>query len=413
MHAMSHPSASGRVVLVGICGGIAAYKAVDAVSRLRKAGLDVHVAMSDAATRFVTPMTFAAISGHPVLQHLFPSGTEPAAEDAYPHLYPATRADLFLLMPATADMMARVAHGLGFDTVSTCALSLPAGCRRVFCPAMNVEMWRQPVVQSNVSALEQAGWLRIGPDAGALACGMEGEGRMAEPAEIAERVLALLAPVPSLRGRKILVLSGPTREHLDPVRFIGNPSSGKMGRALAEEAALCGADVDVVTGPVDDANLPRGGGIRVHRIVNAEQMLAKAQSLFEAADVIVYAAAVADYKPVAPHPAKLPKQKGEFPLQLVATPDVAATLGARRRTGQVTIGFALQTGDGREEAGRKLREKGFDGIVLNALDALGGESGTYTFLASPESKRPPETWGTLDKRACARKILAEAASRLK
>jgi phosphopantothenoylcysteine decarboxylase/phosphopantothenate--cysteine ligase len=396
-------------VLLGICGGVAAYKAVDVASRLRKAGCEVHIAMTDAACAFVAPLTFAAVSGNAVLDRLIPDRA--ASGDAtYPHLYPATRADAFIVLPATANTLAKIAHGLASDIVSACALSLPRHCLRFFCPAMNVEMWGNPVVQENTRLLEQRGWQRIGPESGPLACGMEGEGRMSEPADIAERVLARLRAPRPLGGRRVLILSGPTREHFDPVRFIGNPSSGKMGRALAEAAAEAGADVDFVTGPVADEQLPRAPGIEIARIVSADDLLAAARARFDRADIVIYAAAVADYRPAAAHGEKLPKHDGPLTLQLEPTPDVAATLNTNKRPGQIAIGFALQTCDGPAKAAEKMARKSFDGIVLNALDALGGDSGRYTWIAPGA---PPEDWGLLSKPECARRILARAAARLR
>ncbi len=401
-----------RIALVGVCGGVAAYKTVDVVSRLRRAGWEVHVALSEAAARFVTPLTFASVSGQPALDRLFVEGPEARGEAAFPHLYPATRADLFLLAPATADMMARIAHGHGSDIVSTCALSLPAGCRRVFCPAMNTDMWRQPTVQENVRRLEQLGWERIGPATGALACGVVGEGRMSEPADIVAAVETAPALArPDLRGRRVLILSGPTREHLDPVRFIGNPSSGRMGRALADEARTAGAEVEFVSGPVAEDQLP--AGVRLTRVTSAEEMLQAAADRYPAADAVIYAAAVADYRPKDRAAGKLPKQAGPLTLELEATPDVAATLNRRKRPGQVVIGFALQTHDGESAARAKLVTKGLDGIVLNGLDALGGEDGTYTWLAEgPGGEAAVTPWGRLAKPACARRILLEVAARL-
>ncbi|HEY8240280.1 MAG TPA: bifunctional phosphopantothenoylcysteine decarboxylase/phosphopantothenate--cysteine ligase CoaBC [Kiritimatiellia bacterium] len=392
--------------LVGICGGVAAYKAVEVVSRLRKAGLDVHVAMTEAAGQFVTPLTFGAVSGQKVLTSMFPPAASASQDDLFPHLYPATRADLFLVLPATADMLGKLAHGLGGDVVCASALSLSATCRRVFCPAMNVEMWHQPVVQANAAALEKNGWFRIGPNAGSLACGMEGEGRMAEPQEIVTSVLEILNAEQSLAGRKVLIISGPTREHFDPVRFIGNPSTGKMGKALAEEAVAAGADVTFVTGPVPESSLPGGQDIHVHHVISAQQMLDTSRPLYQQADIVVYAAAVADYTPAEFHDKKLPKQDGELTIRLTATPDIAATLNQDKRAGQVVIGFALQTHDGAQKARAKLEKKRLDGIVLNALDALGGDTGTYTYLSG---EAVSNDWGKLDKRVCARRILAEAA----
>ena len=404
---------SSFTVLAAICGGVAAYKAVDVVSRLRKSGAEVHVAMSDAAREFVTPLTFGAVSGQPVLTTMFPRDNQAEGDARYPHLYPATRADLFVVLPATADILAKLAHGEGSDLISTCALSLPATCRRVICPSMNVEMWHQAVVQENVRALENRGWLRIGPDAGLLACGMEGAGRMSEPAEIADVLAGLRAQARRLAGRRVLIISGPTREHMDPVRFIGNPSTGRMGRALAEEALAAGADVDFVSGPVAEDQIPRGARLQLHRAVSAADLLQAAQAVYAAADVVIYAAAVADYRPAVYHEQKLPKQSGELVLRLEATPDVAATLNAAKRPGQVTIGFALQTHDGLAKAEDKLRRKHLDGIVLNGLDALGGETGRYTFIGMDGSGTVATTdWGPLNKRVCAQRILDAAAARL-
>lgn len=408
----SRPAACPPVVVLGICGGIAAYKAVDLASRLRKLGYDVHVAMSEAAAKFVTPLTFAAVTGNRVMAEQFPDAARTQGEGLYPHLYPSTRADAFILVPATADMLARVAHGLGMDPVSTATLSLPSTCRRFLCPAMNVEMWGQQVVQANVAKLESAGWMRIGPASGLLACGMEGEGRMSEPAEIADRFAAAMKEGLRLAGRRVLVISGPTREHIDPVRFIGNPSTGKMGKALAEEALRGGAQVDFVTGPVAEEQVPQGSGLAIHRVISAQDMLEKSRELYAAADAVIYAAAVADYRPAVRHDKKLPKEPGDVMLKLEATPDVAATLNQARRPGQVTIGFALQTHDAVEKATAKLVKKNLDGIVLNSMDALGGESGTYTWITQGPAGGVITEWGKLDKHECARRILGEAAARL-
>lgn len=405
-----NPRPPTYTVLAGICGGVAAYKAVEVVSGLRKAGAEVHVAMSEAAQEFVTPLTFGAVSGQPVLTSMFPRDPHATGEGRYPHLYPATRADLFVLLPATADILAKLAQGVGSDLVSTCALSLPATCARVFCPSMNVEMWHQPVVQANVRALEDRGWMRIGPDAGLLACGMEGAGRMSEPADILQQLLGLRARAGRLAGRRVLILSGPTREHVDPVRFIGNSSSGKMGKALAEAALAEGAEVDFVTGPVAGENLPRGARLTIHRVISAQDLLKTAQPLYALSEVVIYAAAVADYRPVESAAEKLPKQPGELVLRLEATPDVAATLNAAKRPGQITIGFALQTHDGLAKAEEKLIRKGLDGIVLNGPEALGSESGTYTFLARGAHGVETTRWGELSKPDCARHILDAVAA---
>lgn len=398
-----------RTILVGICGGIAAYKTVEVVSRLRQQGHDVHVAMSEAACQFVTPLTFAAVSGNRVLTHSFPDPEKNTGDDLYPHLYPATRADVFVLMPATADMIGKIAQGLGHEIVSMCTLSLPAACRRYFCPAMNVEMWEQPSVQDGVRTMEERGWIRIGPDSGALACGMEGAGRMAEPAVVLEQITQTLARAQSLSGKRVLILSGPTHEHLDPVRYLGNASSGRMGKALAEEAADRGADVTVVTGPIHKDYLPRRAGIRIVPVTRAEEMLDAAKKPFKAADLTLFAAAVADYQPAARSAEKKGKKTGDWSLKLTPTPDIAATLSGAKKKKQRTLGFALQTGDGLKEARGKLKAKNFDAIVLNHPDAMNAETGTFTFI--PEDQ-PEQVWGPLNKRACAERILDAAAEML-
>lgn len=401
---MSETATAKKRILLGICGGIAAYKAVEVAGSLHKLGHDVHVAMTDAAQRFVVPRTFALASGNSVLDKLFPPD-EATGEDAFPHLYPATRADAFVVLPATANTLGKIAQGRGDDVVSTSALSLPEHCIRIFCPAMNVEMWQQDSVRESVRVLENRGWIRIGPDSGLLACGMTGEGRLSEPEEIVKRITELLSAQQQLTGKRVLILSGPTREHLDPVRYISNPSSGKMGRALAQAAAAAGAEVTFVSGPVAEGNLPRGNSITILPVISAAEMLAEAKRHYEAADIIVYAAAVSDYRPSAYHDKKLPKENEALSLPLEPTPDIAATLNANKRTDQIAIGFALQTHDGPAKALEKLKRKRFDGIILNALDALGGERGSYSWIGPTA---PPADWGTLTKPACAQRILGQA-----
>lgn len=407
------------VLLLGVSGGVAAYKAVDLASGLSKAGYEVHTVLSDAACEFVRPLSFAAVTGQPAMSVLFPDPASAAGEQAYPHLYPATRADVFVLAPATADMIARVAHGMGPDLVSTCALSLPETCLRVFAPAMNTGMWNQPTVQANVRRLQELGWHCLGPASGRLACGAEGPGRMREPADLVADIVALADPSgtahgpsrPDLAGRSVLILSGPTREMLDPVRFLSNASSGKMGRALAEEAAAAGANVHFVTGPVADANLPVSAAVQVHPVITADEMLRKARSFAAGAEIMIFAAAVADFRPAVCSKTKMPKAEQATTLTLEPTPDIAATLCGEKTGRQIAFGFALQTDDGIAKAREKLVRKGLNGIVLNDPEALGGDDGAYTFLAGPDGATV-DAWGQLSKSACARRLLAEAANRL-
>lgn len=392
-----------KKILVGVSGGVAAYKALDVVSALRKQGHEVTVCMTASAAAFITPLSFAAVSGNRVISSQWPSDATLAdatdLDELFPHLYPATAADVFLVVPATANTIANLAQGRGVDALSTSALSLPKTCRRVFCPSMNVEMWDQDIVQENVLALELHGWERIGPESGHLACGMTGSGRLAEPADIVEAVTRTLR----LEGKRVLILSGPTREHMDPVRYIGNPSSGKMGKALAEAARAEGAEVEFISGPVPSPNLPSGASIT--RVTGAADMLEAARPRFKQADIVLYVAAVADYTPVKRHESKAPKESGKVAIELEATPDIAATLCADKRAKQVCIGFALQTEDGEQHAQRKLKAKNLDAIVLNYTDTLGANDGRFTFIASGADA---QDWGRLGKASCAKNILEQA-----
>jgi phosphopantothenoylcysteine decarboxylase/phosphopantothenate--cysteine ligase len=406
----SVPMENPSVILVGVCGGIAAYKAAEVVSALARAGHEVHVAMTGAAREFVTPTTFASLSRHRVLARMFPDAESTGGEDLFPHLYPASRARAFVLCPATAGAMARIAAGHADDVVAAAVLALPPTCRRIFAPAMNRAMWGNPAVQDNVRRLESAGWIRVGPGTGALACGTSGEGRMAEPAEILARLAAALEPAGPLSGRRVLVLSGPTREPIDPVRFISNASSGRMGRALAVEAARRGATVDLVTGPVAEAQVPVDAGIAVRRVTTAREMLAASRPLARRADVVILAAAVADVAPARPRRAKVSKAALGRTLALAPTPDIAATLAAARRPGQAFIGFALEPSGGRGRAGRKLAAKGLDAIVLNGPDSPGAAAASFAWLERARGARWA-AWGRLDKGECARRIL-DAAARL-
>jgi phosphopantothenoylcysteine decarboxylase / phosphopantothenate---cysteine ligase len=396
------PEQHAPVILMGITGGVAAYKAVDAASRLKKAGYTVQVAMTEAATRFISPLTFAAVTGHRVMTTMFPDPSESNGNDLYPHLYPSTSADIFIVMPATANILAKLAHGEGADPVSVSALSLPPSCKRIFCPAMNVEMWKQDVVQDNARHLEDRGWIRLGPDHGLLACGMEGAGRMVEPHEVVDYVQNLLRKQHALSGKHVLIFSGPTREHLDPVRFISNESSGRMGKALADEAQACGASVTFITGPVDQALLPLGSHIHTHEVTSAQEMLEAGEQQVDQADIVIFAAAVADYQAVTVSSEKTEKKNDEFNLALKNTPDIAATLAGKKKKDQVFVGYALQSGEGLHEAHDKMQRKKFDYILLNHPESMGAQQAAYTMLSPtlPE----PQVWGMLDKRAVASRL---------
>lgn len=395
-----------KTILVGVGGGISAYKTAEVVSRLARAGHDVQVAMTAAARRFVAPDTFSALTRKRVHTELFPPPDATDGEALFPHIFPACRADAFLVAPATADLIAKLAAGFGDDPVCCSALALRSGCARLFAPAMNEYMWAQPVVQENVRRLESLGWRRVGPVEGALACGTCGPGRMAEAPDLAAAVEAALGEGGRLAGRRLLILSGPTREPLDPVRFLGNGGTGRMGRALAEAAAALGADVDFVTGPVEPERLPSGPRVRLHRVTTAAQMLEAARGLAAGADGFLFAASVADYRPVQPLENKAPKTSKPWKLELEATPDIAAELCRARKPGQRAVGFALESGDGRARAEAKLEAKGLDAIVLNGPEAMGAGEADYACLVRKPGGVEVQAWGRLAKGECARRILA-------
>ncbi len=360
-----------RTVVLGVGGGIAAYKACEVARLIVKGGGRVRVAMTRAATRFVGPLTFQAISGAPVLVDLL----DPEQERSYGHLQLAREASVFLVAPATADLIGRLRAGFGDDAVTTTALAVT--CPLLLAPAMNTRMWTNPVVQDNLAALVARHWHVVGPGTGELADGDVGPGRLAEPAEIAEAVSRLLGPR-DMRGRRVVVSAGPTREPIDPVRFVSNRSSGKMGFALARAAARRGADVVLVAGPVQ---LPEPGGVRLVRVGTAEEMARAVESEAESMDLYVGAAAVSDYRPLTVSPEKMKKGKGDEHLALTRTPDILAGLGARfggKPGAPVLVGFAAETERVVEHAREKLATKRCDLVVANDVKRPGAGFGTDT-----------------------------------
>ena len=362
---------ANRMVVLGVGGGIAAYKACDVARLVVKGRGRVRVAMTPAATRFVTPLTFQALTGAPVLVDLFSE----AADQQYGHLALAREADLFLVAPATADLLARLRAGMGDDAVTTTALAVT--CPVLVAPAMNTRMWKNPAVQENLAVLRARGWHVIGPGTGALADGDVGEGRLAEPDEIAMAASRLLGNL-DLAGRRVVVTAGPTREPIDPVRFISNPSSGKMGYALAVVAARRGAEVVLVSGPTV---LPDPPGVRTIRVDTAEEMARAVDAEAGAFDLFVGAAAVSDYRPAAAAPHKIKKKAADETLQLVRTTDILAGLGQRvagRADAPVLVGFAAETEEVILRAREKLKGKRCDLVVANRVGTPGAGFGADT-----------------------------------
>ena len=347
---------AGRHVVLGVSGGIACYKSCILARRLTEDGAAVDVVMTAAATEFVRPLTFEALTGRKVITSLWEPGR------ALAHVDLAKHPDLVVVAPATAQLLARAAQGLADDFLTSVLVARSAPI--LAAPAMNDGMYAHPATQANLQTLRDRGWHFVGPEIGALAEGpSERPGRMSEPEAILAEVRRILAPAGPWRGRHVVVTAGPTREHLDPVRVITNPSSGRMGFALAEAAVARGAVVTLVAGPTD---LPPPGGVTLVRIESTEELRSEVQRVLGGASALFMAAAPADFRPASSAKVKRPRSKGKLTLALEPTPDVLASL--KRPKDCVMVGFALETGDGVKHAQRKLKEKKLDAIVLN--DAL-------------------------------------------
>ncbi len=364
-----------RKLLLGVSGGIAAYKAALLVRLFKTAGAEVQVLMTPDATRFITPLTLGALSEREVLIDIFP---ENPTGSWTKHVELGLWADLFVIAPATAQTLAKLAHG--FSDGMLTATALAARCPVLVCPAMDHDMYLHPATRANLERLRSFGYAVMPPGFGPLASGLVGHGRLPEPEEIFDRVAAMLAervdpPAPgSLAGRHVLVTAGPTREALDPVRFLSNHSTGTMGFALAEAAALRGARVTLVSGPT---TLPTPPGVERVDVVSAGDMHTAVQAHREA-DLVIMAAAVADFTPATTSAAKIKKSGAAMTLHLRPTPDILAALGREKRAGQILVGFALETDDGPANARRKLEKKNLDWIVLNNPREAGAGFGPGT-----------------------------------
>ena len=350
-----------KTIVLGVTGGIAAYKACTLVSRLKNLGADVRVVMTKEATQLVGPLTFRALSGNPVVTDLF---ADELANTPVPHISLAGKADLLLIAPGTANVIGKLAHGLADDALTTIALAVRT--KKLIAPAMNCDMWRNQIVKENVEKLKELNWEIIGPEAGKLACGVSDIGRMSEPEEIVKRVAELLGGAQDLRGKKILVTAGGTREAIDPVRYLANRSSGKMGYALAAAARRRGAEVILIAGPTQ---LKDPEGVKLVRVESAGEMHEAVMAHKEKQYAIIMAAAVADYRPTVAYWQKMKKQDDSINLALSKTTDILAALG-QIKNGSRLIGFAAETNDHVENAKEKLNGKNLDMIVVNDTEAF-------------------------------------------
>ncbi|MFK3587364.1 bifunctional phosphopantothenoylcysteine decarboxylase/phosphopantothenate--cysteine ligase CoaBC [Lactobacillus sp. 23-2] len=392
-------------ISVYMTGGIAAYKAVMAVRGLQKAGHQVRVAMTRNAEEFVGASTLAALTKTPVLDDLFAD----SRRDQIAHIELADWSDLALVLPADANVLAKMANGLADDAVSTTLLA--CHCPKLVVPAMNEHMWKNPATQRNLALLKGDGVKVLEPASGFLAEGYSGKGRMPEPDQIVAWVQSFLTQGP-LSGKKIVVTAGGNLEAIDPVRFIGNHSSGKMGCCFARAAAQMGAEVTLIYGNVSVA-LPQNDRIRLVKALSAKEMLQAVQAAFAQSDALIMAAAVSDWTPKTAADHKLKKQAGvdEFHLTLVKNPDILQTVAAGKRETQVVIGFAAETNDLLANAQRKLDSKGADLIIANDVssNAFGADSDQVTLLTKGQA---PESWPRMSKQEVAERVLTRLAEKI-
>ena len=387
----------GKKIILGISGSIAAYKAANLTRLLVKAGAEVQILMTRAAGDFITPLTLSTLSKRPVISDIH------TGESWNSHVDLGLWADALVLAPVTATTLGKLASGIADNILVATYLS--ARCPVFFAPAMDVDMWKHPSTRRNVQLLESFGNRLIEVGYGELASGLTGEGRMAEPEEILELLDRYFAGTQTLAGKRALVTAGPTYEAIDPVRFIGNNSSGKMGIAIAECLAENGAIVDLVLGP--SSLQPKHPNISLTRVRSAQEMYEASMVLFEQADMAVLSAAVADYRPAKPSAEKIKKDKADLHIDLEPTPDIAATLGARKKPGQVLAGFALETENELENAGKKRQKKNFDFIVLNSLrDPGAGFHHDTNKITLVHSDNKTEEFELKSKRAAAEDIVA-------
>lgn len=359
----------GKTILLGVTGGIAAYKAAALASSLIKQHANVEVVMTQNATQFVTPLTFEQLTGRRTMVDTFDRNFSHQVE----HISLAERTDLVIVAPATANVCAKLAHGLADDMLTTTVLA--CHCPKLIAPAMNTNMFENPVTQDNLDTLRKYGWDVIEPASGRLACGAFGKGKMPEPEDILQHILRYLALPHDLTGKKILITAGPTQEALDPVRYLTNHSTGKMGYALARMAMLRGGDVTLVSGPTAIAPPPF---VKVKNIVSAQEMFEEVASCAPDMDLIIKAAAVADYTPAQYNDNKIKKAEGVLSIPLKRTQDILSYLGAHKRPGQIICGFSMETENMMENSKKKLVKKNVNMICANNLKVDGAGFGVDT-----------------------------------
>ena len=397
------PMLKGKTVLLGITGGISAYKAAELASSLVKLRASVEVVMTDHATRFIAPLTFEQLTGNRVMVDTFDRNFSHQVE----HIALADRTDLVIIAPATANVCAKLAHGLCDDMLTTTVLA--CACPKLIAPAMNTHMYENPVTQDNLELLGRYGWEVIAPASGRLACGAVGPGKLPDPALLLQHILRAIALPHDLTGRQVLVTAGPTQEALDPVRYLTNHSTGKMGYAIARVAMLRGARVTLVTGPTAIDPPPF---VEVVKVISAQDMFEAVSARAPQADLIFKAAAVADYTPLGYSDDKVKKKEGELSIPLKRTTDILQYLGDHRRPGQVICGFSMETRDMVENSTAKLAKKHVDMICANNLKVAGAGFGTDTNVLTLITAGGCQELPLMSKEEAAGEILDRAVAML-
>jgi len=392
----------GKCVVLGISGGIAAYKMANVASALKKTGADVHVIMTKNATEFITPLTFETLTGNRCVVDTFDRNFKYDVE----HISLAKAADLMVIAPATANIIAKMAHGIADDMLSTVVLA--ATCKKLVSPAMNTAMLNNLITQDNIALLKKYGFRIIEPVSGFLACGDSGAGKLPEPEEIMEYIYQELEKEKDLAGLKVTVTAGPTQESIDPVRFITNHSTGKMGYAIAREAMLRGADVTLITGEVSLAEVPF---VKTVRIKSALDMFNAVKEALPETDILIKSAAVADYTPLEYADDKIKKKDGDMSIPLKRTNDILGWVAENKHPGLFVCGFSMETQDMLENSRKKLEKKNLDMIVANNLKVTGAGFGTDTNVVTIITKDAVKELPIMDKSEVAGKLLDDIVAR--
>lgn len=393
----------GKTIVLGVSGGIACFKAAALASMLKKQGADVQVIMTENATKFVTPMTFEQLTGNRALVDTFDRNFQHSVE----HISVAERADYVLIAPATANVLAKLAHGIADDMLTTTVLA--CGCPKAAAPAMNTGMYNNPVTQDNLETLRRYGWNIVEPASGRLACGTVGKGRLPEPEELLELCLNELAHEKDMKGMRVLVTAGPTQEAIDPVRYLTNHSSGRMGYAVAKAASQRGAEVTLVSG---QTSLKKPAFVNTVDVISAQDMYEAVMSRASDMDIIIKAAAVADYRPAEVADNKLKKSDGELSIRLERTKDILASIGAARTPSQFICGFSMETENLIENSRKKLVKKNLDMIAANSLKTEGAGFGVDTNVLTLITRDGIDELPLMSKDEAANRLLDAILSRM-